>query len=32
MDIKLFTGDAIYTFRNGKIYKIVDVEPSQITR
>jgi hypothetical protein len=29
---KLFTGDAIYTFRDGKIYKIRELEPKQITR
>lgn len=29
---KLFTGDAIYTFRNGEIYKILELEPRQITR
>jgi hypothetical protein len=29
---KLFTGDAIYTFRDGKTYEILDVETGQITR
>lgn len=29
---KLFTGDGIYTFRNGKTYEILDVETRTITR
>ena len=29
---KLFTGDAIYTFRNGEIYKIRELEPNFIEK
>ena len=29
---KVFTGDGIYTFRDGKTYEILDVETGQITR
>lgn len=29
---KLFTGDAIYTFRDGKIYRIRELQSRQITR
>ncbi len=29
---KVFTGDDIYTFRDGKTYEILEVETGQITR